>query len=141
MNYFSPTDLSTPSREDTAYSRARACGVASWRDRDRPCSGDVPTRQRSSESVCFLCPIASVDARAADSDARASVMASDAAERCAEVLRAGARGLGGAEARARAVALAEEVGHDRTTERPNERFGTRARARETRRDDAEEKRR
>ena len=45
-------------------------------------------------------PIASVSARAADSDARASVMASDAAERCAEVLRAGARGLGGAEARA-----------------------------------------
>ena len=60
-------------------------------------------------------PIASVDARAADSDAEASVMASDAAERCAEVLRAGARGLGGAEARARAVALAEEVGHARTT--------------------------
>ena len=75
-------------------------------------------------------PIASVDARAADSDAEASVMASDAAERCAEVLRAGARGPEGAEARARAVALAEEVGHARPsrttrTNDPTERFGTR----------------
>ena len=82
-------------------------------------------------------PIASVSARAADSDARASVMASDAAERCAEVLRAGARGLGGAEARARAVALAEEVGHarptrtTRTTDR-TVRDGTRGKRDETR---------
>lgn len=69
-------------------------------------------------------------------------MASDAAERCAEVLRAGARGPEGAEARARAVALAEEVGHARPsrttrTTRPNGsgrgdgmRHGTRAMARE-----------
>ena len=42
---------------------------------------------------------------------RASVMASSAAETCAEVLLAGSRGAGGASARARAVALAEEVGH------------------------------
>lgn len=40
-------------------------------------------------------------------------MASSAAETCAEVLLAGSRGVGGAEARARAVALAEEVGHAR----------------------------
>ena len=84
-------------------------------------------------------PIASVSARAADSDARASVMASDAAERCAEVLRAGARGPEGAEARARAVALAEEVGHARPTD-PNDRTTDRtvrdARGSATRRDDA-----
>ena len=41
-------------------------------------------------------------------------MASSAAETCAEVLLAGSRGVGGAEARARAVALAEEVGHATT---------------------------
>ncbi len=62
-------------------------------------------------------------------------MASDAAERCAEVLRAGARGPEGAEARARAVALAEEVGHARPT-RTTDRTVRDARGSATRRDDA-----